>query len=176
MVNGSSKKQNKMRDIEIEKVTINLGLGSSGEKMDNIKEYCENLFGRKFVKTLARTRNPTFKIKKGEPIGLKCTFRKKEAEKVLRDSLSAVRNKLKKKNFDRFGNLSFGVKEYIDYPNAKYDSTIGLFGFDVCVTFKRKGYRVVKRKIGFSKIGKSHRITKDECMEFMKTKYKVEIV
>ncbi|MEM3373227.1 MAG: 50S ribosomal protein L5, partial [Candidatus Anstonellales archaeon] len=119
-------KQNVMRNIEIEKVTVNLGLGSSGEKMDNIKEYCENLFGRKFVKTLARTRNPTFKIRKGEPIGLKCTFRKAQAEKVLRDALAAVRNKIKKAAFDKLGNISFGVKEYIDYPNAKYDSAIGL--------------------------------------------------
>lgn len=166
---------NPMRDILIEKVTISLGLGGSGERMENIKNYCENLFGRKFMKTLARKRNPTFKLKKRDEIGIKCTFRGAMATEVLKKSLHAARNKIKASSFDKIGNFSFGVKEYIEYPGAKYDSEIGLFGFDVCVTFKRRGFRITDKKIRNSKVGKKHITTQKECMEFMKKNFGTDI-
>ncbi len=166
---------NKMRSIEIEKVTINIGLGSGGERLERIKQYVEALFKTKFVKTLARTRNPTFKIKKGDVIGLKATFRGKKAIEVLKNCLMANKNKLKGESFNSLGHFSFGVKEYIEYPNAKYDPSIGLFGFDVCVTFKRKGYRIAKRRIKNARIGKKHLTNREDAIEFMKKNFNITI-
>ena len=170
------KSKNPMREVKIEKVTVNIGVGGAGDRLELIKGYIENLLSATFVKTKARTRNPTFKIRKGDVIGLKATFRGPGAVDVVNRSLASIRGKIKESYFDRQGNFSFGVKEYIEFPGAKYDPAIGLFGFDVCVTFKRAGYGVVDRKIKTSKVPKSHMTTKPECLDFVKKNFKVQFV
>ncbi|MEM3555348.1 MAG: 50S ribosomal protein L5 [Candidatus Micrarchaeia archaeon] len=165
-----------MREIKIEKVTANIGVGEGGEKLERCLALLTNLAGRQAVKTLARVRNPTFKIKKGDPIGVKVTLRGKEAEEFLMKALDAVDKKISSNCFDEHGNFSFGVKEYIDFPGAKYDPKLGIVGFDVCVTLKRKGWRVEERRRGKSKIGGRHRITREEGMTFAKEKLGVEVV
>ncbi len=164
-----------MREILIEKVTVNIGTGQPGEKLDNAKALIERLTGRKAVETTAKRREPAFRLRKGLEIGTMVTLRGKDAEGFLEKAIAAKRKVLKKRNFDRSGNFSFGVAEYIDFPGATYDPSIEMYGFDVCVTLKRPGKRVSKRRIRKSKIGKKHLITKDEAVEFVKTKYGVTV-
>lgn len=157
-----SENGNKMREIRVEKVTVNLGVGQSGQPLENARELLKALTGRKPVTTFSRMRNPVFRIKKGDPIGVKVTLRRKAAEEFLRKALEAADNKVSKRSFDGRGNFSFGVKEYIDFPGAKYNPKIGVLGFDVCVTLSRKGARVRDRRRMASRIGKTHRITREE--------------
>jgi large subunit ribosomal protein L5 len=165
-----------MREIGIEKVTANIGVGEGGEKLERCLALLTTLAGRQAVKTVARVRNPTFKIKKGDPIGVKVTLRGKEAEEFLMKALDAVDKKVSLSSFDEHGNFSFGVKEYIDFPGAKYDPKLGIVGFDVCVTLKRKGWRVGERRRGRSRVGRKHKITKEEGVAFAKEKLGVEVV
>jgi len=159
-----------MREIFIEKVTVNIGVGSPGERLENAKDLISKLAGgRKPVETQARKRDPVFKLRKGLPIGAKVTLRGTEAKSFLDKALIARRRLLKESNFDKQGSFAFGVPEYIDFPGAKYDPTIGMFGFDVCVSLIRKGRRVALRKIRPAKIGKRQRITKEEAIEFAKS-------
>lgn len=168
--------ENPMRNIVIEKVTVNIGTGQPGDILDNAKDLIERLCEeKKAVITKARRREPAFKLRKGLPIGVMVTLRGKDAESFLEKAIAAKRKVLKSRNFDREGNLSFGVAEYIDFPGAKYDPAIGMYGFDVCVTLKRPGRRVAKRRLKKSRVGKKHRISKDEAMEFIKTKYEAKI-
>jgi large subunit ribosomal protein L5 len=159
----------------IDKVTVNIGVGSPGERLEAAKELLSRLTGQKPIETLAKKRNPVFKLRKGLPIGAKVTLRGKAAKEFLEKALLAKRKILKEKNFDKTGNFSFGITEYIDFPGAKYDPQIGMFGFDVCVTLKRKGKRVAVRKIARSKIGKSHLIKKEEAIEFAKSNLGVKV-
>ncbi len=165
-----------MKEILIEKVTLNIGAGEGGQKLENAKTLLERISGKKAIRTLSKTRNPIFHIKKGDPIGVKVTIRGEPALDILEKSLKASENKISKKSIDKLGNFSFGVKEYIDYPGIKYDPSIGIIGFDVCVTLKRRGARVVKRRLKKTKIGKKHKITKDESITFIKGKFGIEIV
>ncbi len=167
--------ENKMREILIDKVTINIGVGSPGEALDNAEELLKRLTDKKPVKTTAKRRNPTWGLRKGLPIGVKVTLRGKEAKEFLERAFKAVRGKIKERNFDPRGNFAFGIKSYIDLPDAKYDPNIGMYGMDVTVTLKRRGYRVSKRKIAKAKIGKKHRIKKEEAVEFVKNNFKVEV-
>jgi large subunit ribosomal protein L5 len=161
---------NPMRDLRIEKVTVNIGTGSPGEKLDNAKELLKRLTKRTPMETQARKRNPVWKLRQGMPIGTKVTLRKKPAVEFLQKALIANRRPLKVGNFDASGNFSFGVREYIDFPEAKYDPRIGMMGFDVCVTVARRGgSRVADRKIRKSKSGKKQRITREEAIEFAKS-------
>ncbi len=169
------KEDNPMRKIFIEKVTVNIGTGQPGEKLDNAKGLLERLTERKPIETNAKRREPAFKLRKGLAIGTMVTLRGKGAESFLEKALAAKRKVLKERNFDRSGSFSFGVAEYIDFPGAKYDPAIEMYGFDVCVTLKRPGSRVSKRRIRKSKTGKKHSISKEEAVEFVKARFGAKI-
>ena len=164
-----------MRGIRIEKLTLNIGLGEPGEKLNMMKSLLERISGTKAVKTTAKKRIPTWHVRPGLEIGVKTTIRGKKAEELLKNLLKAKGNKLKESCFDNTGNVNFGVEEYIDIPGVKYDPKIGMRGLNVCVSLERPGYRVKKRRIRPSKIGKSHVIKKEEAMEFMKKKFGVVV-
>ncbi|MFH0950624.1 MAG: 50S ribosomal protein L5 [Candidatus Micrarchaeota archaeon] len=165
-----------MREILIEKVTVNIGVGQPGDRLEQAKSLLERLAdGRKPVETHARRRDPVFKLRKGLPIGTKVTLRGADAKSFLEKALIAKRKVLKGSNFDKQGNFAFGVHEYIDFPGAKYDPTIAMFGFDICVSLSRRGRRVALRKLKCASVGKSHRITREEAMEFAKERFSVRI-
>lgn len=171
-----SKDNNPMKEIVVEKVTLNAGIGGGGEKLNKAVKLIKKVCGKEPVKTHAKKRIPSWHLRPGLEIGCKITLRGKEAENILKKLLSAVNNKLKSSSFDKLGNFSFGIKEYIDIPGMDYDPSIGMMGFDVCVSLIRRGYRVSRRKVKNSKIGKSHLIKPSEAMEFVKKKFGVEII
>ncbi len=166
---------NPMREIRIAKVTLNMGVGEPGEKLELAKELLEKISGTKAVKTKAKKRVPSWGIRPGLEIGVKTTVRGEKAVELLKKLFAAVNNRISASNFDDHGNLSFGIKEYIHIPGMKYDPKYGIVGLDVCVTLERPGYRVKRRRFK-SKIGKRHLITKDEAIQFFKDKFGVEIV
>ncbi len=167
--------ENVMREILIDKVTVNMGVGEPGEPLENAKKLIEALTESKAIETKAKDRNPTFKLRKGLPIGVKTTLRGEMAVDFITKAVGATKKIISASNFDKTGNFSFGIKEYIDFPGAKYDPNIGMLGFDVCVTLIRRGERVKRRKLKASKVGKKHIITKEEGLEFAKKKFDVTV-
>ncbi len=168
-------KSNPMKKIRIEKVTVNIGVGEAGERLDNEIKVIEQLTKKKAVKTLCKVKQPGWEIREGLTIGAKITLRGNEASEFLKSTFIAKQNELLKKNFDRTGNFGFGIKEHIEMPGVKYDPKLGIIGFDVLVTLERPGYRLKRRKIKKSSVGKKHRITKEEAIAFVKEKFGVEM-
>jgi len=162
-----------MRKIRIEKVTVNIGCGRGGEKLDKAVKLLEKLTAKKVVITRTHKRT-TFGVAKGRDIGCKLTLRGKHATEFLKRALEAVDNKISAKQFDKQGNFSLGVKEYIDLPGAKYDPDIGMYGMDVCVSLERPGFRVKRKRLA-RKIGKSHLITKEDAQEWVSKNFGVKI-
>ncbi|MEM7825726.1 MAG: 50S ribosomal protein L5 [Candidatus Aenigmatarchaeota archaeon] len=167
--------ENPMRGIRIEKVTLNVGCAADPQRIERGKKLLEYLTGRKPLVTKSKRRS-TFGVAKGKPVGVKVTLRKKEAVEFLKKALEAVDKKLKTSNFDDKGNFSFGIKEYIEIPGVKYSHEVGMMGLDVCVTLERPGFRIKRRKIQKRKIPKKQEITKEETMEWVKSKLGVEVV
>jgi large subunit ribosomal protein L5 len=165
---------NPMKNIRIEKVTLNIGCGESGEKLEKARKLLEILTNKKIVTTITRKRT-SFGMAQGRPIGCKITLRGKSAEEFLNKALNAVDYKLPKTVFDRQGSFSFGIKEHIDIPGVRYDPDIGILGFDVSVTLERPGYSIKRKKIPH-KVGKSHLIKPEEAMDWVNKNYKVEIL
>jgi len=164
-----------MKTISIEKVTLNIGAGESGPKLDKAIKLLKNISGRNPVKTKTKKRIPTWKVRPGLEIGTKVTLRGEKAKELLKSFLLAKKNTLSKRCFDREGNFSFGVHEYLDIPDVKYDAEVGIIGLEIMVTLKRPGFRIKERRIGRSKIPRRHRISKEEAIEFVKKQYGVEI-
>jgi large subunit ribosomal protein L5 len=164
-----------MSDIKISKVTVNVGVGESGEKLGKAETLLQQLLEQKPVRTISKGSHPEFGVKKREPIGAKVTLRKEKATAFLKNAFEAIENTVKAKQFDSNGNLSFGIQEYIELPGTKYDPDIGMFGMDVCVNLERRGYRIAKRKKQRRKVAPRYRITPEEAVSFFKENFKVQV-
>ncbi len=171
---AKNSRENPMREILIDKVVINIGVGESGERHRKAMQLLEQLTGQKPTATYAEKTIKNFDIRKGEAIGAKVTLRGEKAEKFLRDALTVKEFKLKRRQIGR-GEFSFGIAEHIDLPGVSYDPDMGIFGMDICVSLRRRGYRVARRKIARAKIGKKHRITKEETIEWLRA-FGVEVI
>ena len=172
----ADKKDNPMREILIEKITLNVGVGEAGDKLEKAKVLLERISNAKVVKTSSKKRIPTWGVRPGLSLGIKTTLRGEKAIELLRRLFKAVDNHINPRMFDEEGNLSFGIDEYIHIPEVKYDPTLGIIGLDVCITLKRKGgTRVKRRAYRKSKIGRVHKISKDESIEFFKDMFGITV-
>ena len=177
MVDKAKKIQmhNPMKKPRLEKLVLNIGVGSGGEELERATTVLETITGRKAVKTMSKKNIKEFNLRKGRPIGTKVTVRGIEAEKLLKRLLIVTNNKILKKSFDNYGNFGFGITEHISIPGIEYDTEIGIYGLDVCGKIVRPGMRVKYRRIK-SKISKHHYVSKLEAQEFLNKKFNVSIV
>lgn len=167
--------QNPMRNLKIEKVVLNIGVGQAGERVEKAQKLLNLLTKRKPIKTISTKRIPTWNLKKKEAIGVKVTLRGKEAENMLNKCLDAIDRKVKPSCFDR-ENFSFGINEYIDIPGMKYNIDIGNFGLNICTKVERKGYSITRRKIKRSHISGNHKVKSEEAQKFITEKFNVNII
>ena len=161
-----------MREPRIEKVVVHMGVGQGGRELGQGEEILEEITGQQSVRTTARTTEPEFNIREGDPIGTKVTLRDDEAREFLETALPLV--DLHEAQFDDTGNFSFGVEEHTDFPDQEYDPTIGIYGLDVTVNLVRPGYRVAKRDKASRSIPSGHRLTPDDAVAFVESTFDVE--
>ena len=164
---------NVMKRISIEKISINIGVGEAGDKLEKAKKLLERLTNKKVVITKGKKKIPSLGIRPGLPIGVKVTLRK-DINELLKRLLEAKEKMLKRKSFTSRG-VSFGIEEYIHIPGMEYDPELGIMGMDINVVLQRPGFRVKRRKIKKSKVGKKHLITIDEAVKFMEENYGVKV-
>ena len=164
------------RGVRIGKVVINIGVGRSGEAIERARRVIEDLVGQKASSRKAKKSIRDFGVHKGEPIGMMVTIRGEKAPEVLKQLLQGRENRIPKSAFDDFGNCSFGIKEHIEIPGVRYSPDIGIFGMNVSAVLERAGYRVARRNRSPSKVGRDHRVGREEAEEFFKRNFGVEIV
>ncbi len=169
-------KENPMLKPRIEKVTVNISVGASGEPLEKATKILRQLADQQPCKRNAKQTIRDFGIRKGEPIACLVTLRKEKAKDFLKKTFRAVDNKLSEKSFDLHGNFSFGIKEHIEIPGTKYVPELGIHGMDISVALGRPGYRVKRRRRTKSKIGANHLLTAEEAKLFIKDEFEVEIV
>jgi len=167
--------KNPMLKPRIEKVTVNMSVGKSGEPLEKAAKVLEQLTQQRPCKRKAKKTIRDFGIRKGEPMACLVTLRGEKARDFLKKAFQAVDNKLSKDSFDHYGNFSFGIKEHIEIPGTKYVPELGIYGMDVSVALGRPGYRVKRRHHAKSKIGLGHLLTRDETALFIKDEFGVEI-
>ncbi len=170
------KKRNVMEEVRVEKVVVHISVGGDWERLQKAVKLLEILTGRKPVVRRAKKTIKAFGISRKQPISTMVTLRGEEAEEFLRRALEAVDNKVKASSFDGMGNVAFGIKEHLMLPGVKYDPEIGVFGMDVIVHLVKPGYRVKLRRYRRSRLGKRNIVTKEEAMEFMRSRFGVEVV
>ncbi len=170
-----SEAANVMRTPRIEKVTVHMSVGESGKKLSNAEMIMQTITGQKPVRNVAKKTLPAFGIKKDEAIGCKVTLRGEKAEKFLNTAFAIKDKQLSLKSFDRNGNFAFGIEEHTDFPGLEYDPDIGIYGMDVIVSLERPGYRIKKRRVQQHEIPVNHKLTREDSMSFLASKYGVEV-
>lgn len=168
-------KINPMREVLLEKVTVNICVGNDKQGMVKAEKLLKKITEKTPVKSCAKKRLAGWQIRPGLPIGYKVTLRREDAKKFLQWVLDSKGKKFKASSVDKSSNFSIGVHEYLDLNGMKYDADIGIMGFELMATFIRRGFRVKTRNIKSTKVPIRHRVTKDEVVDFMKENFKVEV-
>ena len=172
----SQQTENSMRKIFLSKVVLNMGVGKSGEPIEIGKKTLTQITGKKPNTRNAKKSQRDWGVRKGEPIGVAITIRDNDAIELLKRLLVAKDNKINGKAIDDEGNVSFGIKEHIDIPGIKYDPQIGILGLEVSIALARSGFNIKLKSQQKSKVGKKHRITKNDTIKFLTEKFGVQIV
>ena len=164
--------ENKMREIKLEKVILNIG--GVAEKLDKGVILLEAISGKKAIRVKATKRIPSWNVRPGLEVGVKVTLRGKDALEMVKKLLPAIDNVLKEKQIQD-NCFSFGIHEYIEIPGVEYIREVGIMGFEVTVVFTRAGKSVEKKKI---KRGKARRlvVSRKEIEDYVTNKFGTEIL
>ena len=170
-------KENPMREVMIEKVVVNIGVGQAGERLNKAMKVIEMLTNHKPVLTTGKKTVREFNLRKGLTIGTKVTLRGEDASKFLKEAFYANDNKIHSYSIDRQGNAYFGINDYTEFKGMKYDPDIGIFGMDIAIVMKRRGgYRVSRRRLSNQHLKPAQRVTKPETLSFLKNNFNVDEV
>ncbi|UPM42535.1 50S ribosomal protein L5 [Halocatena salina] len=162
-----------MRMPVVEKIVVHMGIGTGGQKLADAEEILAEITDQEPVRTVAEQTVPDFNIREGDPIGAKVTLRGDRAEAFLETALSFV--DIERSQFDETGNFSFGIEEHTNFEGQEYDPNIGIHGLDVTVNLVRPGYRVRKRDKVNRQIPASHRLTVEDAIAFLETRFDLEV-
>ncbi len=151
---------------QIEKIVINVGIGKlvtkdTSRRDDIIKKISHDLMlitGQKPQIRPAKQSISGFSLRQGMPIGLRVTLRGKRMYDFLDRMINVVLPRVRDfqgisvSSVDKSGNITFGIKEQLVFPEISADETDFFFGMEVTIanTAKTKEEGVsLLRKIGF---------------------------
>ena len=132
--------KNVMEVPKLEKIVVNIGCGdatSNSKLLEAAMRDLELITGQKPVATKAKKSIAGFKLREGQPIGVKVTLRGEAMynfmEKLVKVALPRVRDfrGISPKAFDGFGNYTLGIKEQLIFPEIEFDNIVKLRGMDI---------------------------------------------
>ena len=127
---------------KITKIVLNMGIGEAKEDekiLNKAQEELSLIAGQKAIITSAKKAIAVFKIRAGMKIGVRVTLRNKVMyeflDRLINITLPQIRDfrGLNPKSFDGNGNLSFGIKEQIIFPEINYDKVDKIRGLDITI-------------------------------------------
>ena len=146
-MNEEFKYKNVMQIPNIEKITINMGLGEAVANPNLIKTAVEELTiiaGQRAVITRAKKSIATFKLREGMPIGCMVTLRGQRMwefmDRLVSVALPRTRDfkGISGKAFDGRGNYTLGLKEQTIFQEIEYDKIDKIKGMNVCFVTSAK--------------------------------------
>ncbi len=132
---------------KIEKITINMGLGSAlGDKkvLESALEELGLISSQKPLTCFARKSVASFKLREGNAIGCKVTLRKERMYEFLDRLVNIVIPRvrdfrgLNPKSFDGRGNYNMGLTEQIVFPEIDFEKVTKVRGMDIAITTNAK--------------------------------------
>ncbi len=133
---------NVMETPRLVKITLNMGLGAATQNpklLESATEELRVIAGQAPVVTRAKKDIATFKLRKGQKIGVMVTLRHHHMweflDRLVSLALPRVRDfrGVSPKAFDGRGNYSLGIKEQIIFPEIEYDQIDSVKGMNCTI-------------------------------------------
>lgn len=131
----------------LEKIVINVGLGEAlqnAKAVDATVGDIAAVTGQKPIVTRAKRSIAQFRVRTGNPIGVKVTLRGERMwdflERLTRLALPRIRDfrGVPSKSFDGRGNYSLGLREQLAFPEIDYDKVDRLRGLEISIVTTAK--------------------------------------
>jgi len=139
--------KNTMAVPGMKKIVINIGMGealSNKGAIESASIQLATITGQKPVVTTAKKDVSTFKLRKGNKIGLKVTLRGNKMYDFLEKLVKIVLPRLRDfrgvslNSFDEQGNYSLGLTEQIVFPEIDYNKIDKLRGLEMTFVVRAK--------------------------------------
>ncbi len=127
---------------KLAKIVVNVGAGEAIQNikcLDTIQDYMKEITGQKPIIRKAKKSIASFKLREGQPIGVKVTLRRKMMfdflDRLINTALPRVRDfkGVPRKAFDGAGNYSFGIKEQLVFPEVNYEKIDKIRGMNITI-------------------------------------------
>ena len=145
---------NPMQVLRLEKIVLNNGLGEAlqnAKAVDAAVGDIQLITGQKPIVTRAKRSIAQFRVRTGNPIGVKVTLRGERMwdflERLTRVALPRIRDfrGVPGKSFDGRGNYSLGLREQLAFPEIDYDKVDRLRGLEISIVTTAKTDEESKR-------------------------------
>ena len=145
---------NPMQVPGLEKIVVNVGLGealSNAKAVDAAVADIAAITGQKPVVTRAKRSIAQFRVRTGNPIGIKVTLRGERMwdflERLTTLALPRIRDfrGIPSRSFDGRGNYSLGLREQLAFPEIDYDKVDRLRGLEISIVTTAKTDEESKR-------------------------------
>ena len=123
----------------LEKVVVNVGLGTESKQVDAGVEELSQITGQKALVTRAKKSIATFKIRENLAIGAKVTLRGDRMYDFVAKLLGVVMPRIRDfrglnpKGFDGRGNFNLGLKDQLVFPEINYDKVLQVRGMNITI-------------------------------------------
>lgn len=133
---------NVMQIPRLKKIIVSMCLSEAVQNskvLDKAAQDLAAITGQKALMTRARKSISNFKLRAGQPLGVKVTLRKSRMyeffDRLVNVALPRVRDfrGISSKAFDEEGNYSLGIKEQIIFPEINYDTIDKIRGMNICI-------------------------------------------
>lgn len=137
--------KNKMAVPAVTKVVVNMGIGEGTQDIKVLEKAADELAsitGQKPVIRRAKKAIANFKVRQGQPVGVKVTLRKammyEFMDRLLNISLPRIRDfrGVSADSFDKANNYTLGLSEQIIFPEIEYDKITRTQGMDITFVIK----------------------------------------
>jgi large subunit ribosomal protein L5 len=138
---------NVMQIPRIEKIVVNVGLGEAlqnAKALDAATQDIATITGQRPVVTRARKSIATYKLRAGNPIGVKVTLRGERMwsflDRLVNVALPRQRDfrGVSRDAFDGRGNYTLGLREQIVFPEINYDQVDRVRGMEITIVTSAK--------------------------------------
>jgi large subunit ribosomal protein L5 len=149
--------QNVMRVPRLKKIVVNVGVGEAlqnAKALDAAVQDMTTITGQKPIVTRARKSIASFKLREGNPIGVKVTLRGDRMwdflDRLCNVALPRQRDfrGISPDSFDGRGNYTLGLTEQLIFPEIDYDSIDKIRGLELTIVTTaqtdEEGYQLLR--------------------------------
>ena len=150
--------KNKMVVPLVEKIVISMGLGEAKDNsgiLEKVRVYFSALSGQTPIVTYAKKSIASFKVTRGQPIGMMVTLRGEKMYSFLDKLINVVLPKVRDfkgisdSSFDSNGNLNIGLREQTIFPEVDYKTVDKIRGLAITITTTAKNKEEGKKLLEY---------------------------